>query len=60
MSSLGSEFAPKVSAEEEQARLMPVLRGVLAARPKAIISVDTYKTATALAALDEGAEIVTT
>jgi dihydropteroate synthase len=49
---------PAVSAEEEQARLMPVLRGVLAARPKAIVSVDTYKTATARAALDAGAEIV--
>jgi dihydropteroate synthase len=58
ISSPGSEFAPTVSADEEQARLMPVLRGVLAARPKAIVSVDTYKTSTARAALDAGAEIV--
>jgi len=58
ISSPGTEFAPAVSADEEQARLMPVLRGVLAARPKAIVSVDTYKTATARAALDAGAEIV--
>jgi dihydropteroate synthase len=58
MSTPGIEFAPAVSAEEEQARLLPVLRGVLAARPKAIVSVDTYKTETARAALDAGAEIV--
>lgn len=58
ISSPDSEFAPAVSAEEEQARLLPVLRGVLAARPQAIISVDTYKTETARAALDAGAEIV--
>jgi dihydropteroate synthase len=55
---IGSEFTPTVSAEEEQARLMPVLRGILAARPGTIVSVDTYKTATARAALDAGAEIV--
>ncbi len=58
ISSPDSEFSPSVSAEEEQARLLPVLRGVLAARPKAIISVDTYKTETARAALIAGAEIV--
>ena len=58
MSTPGIEFAPAVSAEEEQARLMPVLRGILSARPKAVISVDTYKTETALAALEAGAEIV--
>jgi dihydropteroate synthase len=54
----GSDFSPAVSAEEEQARLMPVLKGILAARPEAIVSVDTYKAATARAALDAGAEIV--
>ncbi len=55
---IGSEFTPAVSAEEEQARLLPVLKGILAARPQAIVSVDTYKTATARAALMAGAEIV--
>ena len=50
--------APTVSAEEEQARLLPVVEGVLKARPDAIISVDTYKAATALAAVNTGAEIV--
>jgi len=49
---------PLVSAEEEQARLLPVLEGVLKARPEAIVSVDTYKSATARAALAAGAEIV--
>jgi dihydropteroate synthase len=58
ISSPGTEFASALSAEEEQARLLPVLRGVLAARPQAIISVDTYKTETARAALVAGAEIV--
>lgn len=50
--------APAVSAEEEQARLLPVLRGILAARPDAILSVDTYKAETARAALACGAQIV--
>jgi dihydropteroate synthase len=49
---------PAVSAEEEQTRLLPVLEGVLRARPHAVISVDTYKAATARAALAAGAEIV--
>ncbi len=54
----GSPDAPTVSAEEEQARLLPVLDGLLAVRPKAIVSVDTYKAATARAALAAGAEII--
>lgn len=49
---------PAVGAEEEQARLLPVLEGILRARPEAIVSVDTYKAATARAALRAGAEIV--
>lgn len=52
----GSE--PAVSAEEEQARLLPVLEGVIRSRPDAIVSVDTYKAATARAALAAGAEII--
>jgi dihydropteroate synthase len=47
-----------LTSEEETARLLPVLHGVLAARPDAILSVDTYKAATARAALEAGAEIV--
>jgi dihydropteroate synthase len=47
-----------VSPDEEQARLLPVLTGVLKARPSAVISVDTYKASTARAALAAGAEII--
>lgn len=47
-----------VSAEVEQARLLPVIEGLLRARPGAMLSVDTYKAATAAAALRAGAEIV--
>jgi dihydropteroate synthase len=51
-------LAASVTAEEEQARLLPVLEGVLRARSDAVVSVDTYKAATASAALNAGAEIV--
>jgi dihydropteroate synthase len=54
----GSSKIPKVSTEDEQARLLPVLEGILRARPDATVSVDTYKAATARAALQAGAEIV--
>ena len=47
-----------VSADEEQSRLLPVIEGILAARPDAVISVDTYKSATARSALAAGAEII--
>jgi dihydropteroate synthase len=49
---------PAVSADEEQARLLPVLEAILKERPHALVSVDTYKAATARAALAAGAEIV--
>ena len=54
----GSADEPAVSPDEEQARLLPVVEGVLKARPGAIISVDTYKAATARAAINAGAEII--
>ena len=47
-----------VSAEEEQMRLLPVLRLALRVRPDVIVSVDTYHASTAQAALDAGAEII--
>lgn len=47
-----------VSTDEEQARLLPVIGGILQARPQAVLSVDTYKAATARAAVAAGAEIV--
>ncbi|HZP05246.1 MAG TPA: dihydropteroate synthase [Terracidiphilus sp.] len=50
--------APAVSAEEEQARLLPVLERILQVRPDAVLSVDTYKAETARAALTVGAEII--
>ena len=53
-----SSTPPAVSAEAEQARLLPVLEGILKARPDAVISVDTYKSATARAALAAGAKII--
>jgi dihydropteroate synthase len=55
---LGSGRAPAVNADEEQARLLPVLEGIMAERPNAILSVDTYKAATARAAVSAGAEVV--
>lgn len=54
----GDPEAAAVSADEEQARLLPVLEQVLKARPETVISVDTYKSATARAAVAAGAEIV--
>ena len=53
---VGAEAA--VSAEEEQARLIPVIAAILEARPGVIVSADTYKADTAHAALKAGAEIV--
>ena len=53
-----SAQAPAVSAEEEQARLLPVLEGILKAQPHAVLSIDTYKAATASAALAAGAAII--
>ncbi len=47
-----------VSADEEQARLLPVLEEISKNLPHAAVSVDTYKAATARAALHAGAEIV--
>jgi dihydropteroate synthase len=54
----GTPMAPLVSATEEQARLLPVLEGILRVRPEAILSVDTYKAETARAACEAGARIV--
>jgi dihydropteroate synthase len=54
----GTALAPAVSAGEEQARLLPVLEGILRVRPDAVVSVDTYKAATARAALAAGAQII--
>jgi dihydropteroate synthase len=47
-----------VGPEEELRRVMPVLRGILAARPEAVVSIDTYRASTAEATLDAGARVV--
>ena len=57
-SEAGNLEAAKVSADEEQARLLPVLEGILKDQPHAVLSIDTYKATTARAALAAGAEIV--
>ena len=49
---------PVVSEAEELLRVVPVIRGILQARPDAVVSVDTYKSGVALAAASAGAEIV--
>ncbi len=49
--------AQPVAAEEEMARVLPVIRA-LAGRTRCAISVDTYKARVAAAALDAGAEII--
>ncbi|HEY5056560.1 MAG TPA: dihydropteroate synthase [Acidobacteriaceae bacterium] len=47
-----------ISPPEEQARVLPVVRQVLAARSGAILSIDTYHAETARMAVEEGVEIV--
>jgi dihydropteroate synthase len=47
-----------LSSGEEIDRVVPVLEGVLRHRPDSILSIDTYKSQTAVAALRAGAEIV--
>ncbi|MGF1472316.1 MAG: dihydropteroate synthase [Rubrobacteraceae bacterium] len=47
-----------VSPGEELDRVIPVIRRILEERPDAVISVDTYRSATAGAALEAGAALV--
>jgi dihydropteroate synthase len=47
-----------VPQEEEVRRVVPVIQKILAERPDAIVSIDTYRAATAEAALEAGARIV--
>jgi dihydropteroate synthase len=48
----------RVGIREEIDRVIPVMEGILRHRPGAILSIDTYKSQTAKAALEAGAEIV--
>ena len=50
--------ATPLSAEDEQARLLPVLQALRRARPEALLSVDTYHATTAHAALAAGADVI--
>jgi dihydropteroate synthase len=47
-----------VSPEEELRRVLPVIRGILSACPDTTVSIDTYRSSTAEAALDSGAAVV--
>jgi dihydropteroate synthase len=47
-----------ISPQEEQSRVLPVLRALMTARPEAVVSIDTYHAETARLAVEAGAEIV--
>lgn len=47
-----------VSQKEEIGRVVPVVERIIAARPEATISIDTYRSGTAAAALEAGARLV--
>jgi dihydropteroate synthase len=49
---------PKVTPEEELARVLPVIEGIRRERPECFISIDTYKACVARVAVEAGAEIV--
>ena len=49
---------PVVSAEEELKRVLPVITAIKKQHPNAVLSVDTYKSTVARAAVTAGAEIV--
>jgi dihydropteroate synthase len=47
-----------VTAEQELTRILPVISALKKQRPQAVVSVDTYKSIVARAAVEAGAEIV--
>ncbi len=49
---------PMVTAEEESGRVIPVIEGLLRARPHAVVSLDTYKSEVARQGISAGAEII--
>lgn len=51
-------FSESVPADAELTRVLPVVRGILEARPEAALSVDTTKASVARACLEAGALIV--
>lgn len=50
--------AGELSTQQEIDRVLPVIEGILQTQPGAILSIDTYRAATARAALQAGVEIV--
>src|SRR5208283_2174292 len=50
--------ATPITSQEEQSRILPILRAILAARPDAVLSIDTTHAETARLAIECGAEIV--
>ena len=47
-----------VAAEEEQARVLPVIEALRKAYPNAVLSIDTYRASTARLAVEAGADII--
>lgn len=47
-----------ITVDQELGRVMPVIQGVLAKSPKAIISIDTYRAQVANQAIQAGAQII--
>src|SRR5258707_10639939 len=47
-----------VTAEEELTRILPVISALKKQRPQAVVSVDTYKSSVARAAVEAGREVV--
>jgi dihydropteroate synthase len=54
----GITGVPEVAVEEEIARVVPVVEGILAATPGLVVSVDTYRPAVVEAVLAAGAALV--
>lgn len=51
-------FAEEISLEQEIGRVIPVIEGIMAARPESVVSIDTYKAETAVRAMEAGALVV--
>lgn len=47
-----------LSADEEQARILPVIEAILSQKPDTILSIDTHHASTAVCAVEAGVEIV--
>jgi dihydropteroate synthase len=54
----GITGVPEVAVEEEIARVVPVVEGILAAAPGLVVSVDTYRPAVVEAGLAAGAALI--